>query len=214
MTLAGFLLLHFIVASSFRIANLQHNTVDEEGTEGKLFIRQGDVRTTSSSTISTLGILPPLGTGVPLTGHGPAIQPQPDAVNAGAGTGNDTTTNVTGNVSGAGPGNNTDTGTSPYANYTELSNSNNVPNPGYLNKHLEVSEYQYTKNGRPRVEIQVKYGSHHVTQTWEVRNGTLHQVHPKSSKPCRSSSTYMPEGTGMPPRQERPSMARPGFTGP
>lgn len=199
------LLLHFTIASFFRIANQQHATGDKGGIEGRLYARQEEVTpTTSSSIISTLGVLPPLGTGVPRTGHGPAIQPQPGEVNAGAGTSNDTTTDSDGNINGAGS----------YANYTNPANSTVLPNPGHSPKHLEVTDYQYTMNGRPRVEIKVKYGSHHVTEIWEVRNGTLHQVHPKSSKHCRSSSAYMPEGTGMPPRQERPSVARPGFTGP
>ncbi|KAL8932665.1 MAG: hypothetical protein Q9211_006186 [Gyalolechia sp. 1 TL-2023] len=233
-TLSISLLLQSTLASYVHIANLRHDTVEKVETEATLLAKQEE-STSSSATTSIIGILPPLGTGassiggISLTGHGPAIQPQPGVSNAGTGT-------VTG----------MSTGTGPYSNYTNPANNSDVTYPGYAPKHLEVTDYQYTMNGRPRVEIQVKYGSRSVTQTWEVRNGTLHQVHSKSSEPCGSSSTYVPAGTstpdvvgggegsleststtgepmggsgnamgtGTPSRQLRPNAARPGFTGP
>ncbi|KAI4177430.1 MAG: hypothetical protein LQ343_000411 [Gyalolechia ehrenbergii] len=244
-TLSISLFLRFTVAGFFHIGNLRHDIVDKGGTEATLLARQEEPMptTSSSTTTSTIGILPPLGTGTPsnggisLTGHGPAIQPQPGDSNAGADTDTDTITSSNTDT-GAGTGTGIDTSTSPNSNYTNPSNSSDVTHPGYSPNHLEVTDYQYTMNGRPHVEIQVKYGSRNITQTWEVRNGTLHQVHDKSSKPCGSSSAYIPAGTGTPDdvrggegfsestnstgesmgvsgeAMGRPNAAKPGFTGP
>ncbi|KAI4141667.1 MAG: hypothetical protein L6R39_005242 [Caloplaca ligustica] len=195
-----------------------------------------------TATISTIGILPnagQLGTGTPslgghsLTGHGPAIQPQPGSSAAGNGTNTDTT----------------------------VVGSNETA-------HLEVTDYQYTYNSRPRVDITLKYGSKHITQTWEVRDGKIELVQPmgtgnpsingtgtlegsvfgnngstnaapagtwddSSIFPNGDPSSPVPSGTSggnttgtssganvgsgtgtPPPRQERPSGVRPGFTGP
>ncbi|KAL8939617.1 MAG: hypothetical protein Q9216_003259 [Gyalolechia sp. 2 TL-2023] len=203
-TLSVSLLLHFTIASFLHVTDLRHPTVDERETEVTLLARQDPIPTTSSSTTpSTIGILPPLGTGTsslggtPLTGHGPVIQPQPDDSNAGAGIDTDTMTSSDTSAS-SGTDNGIDTSTSSYSNSTNPPNNSDVTQPGYSLPHLEVTDYQYSLNGRPHVDIQVKYGSRNVTQTWEVRNGTLHQVHRKTSKPCGSSSAHVPAGTGTP----------------
>ncbi|KAL8827629.1 MAG: hypothetical protein Q9170_006941 [Blastenia crenularia] len=148
-------------------------------------------RQDTSASTSTIGILPSTGTGTPalgghsLTGHGPAVQPQP-----GAGTGNDTTTTTSIGTDTTDNTSNT-TDTNPETSSSETGNGNG-------RKHLEVTDYQYTsRQSRPRVEITIKYGAQHVVQTWEVRNGTLYQVHPKGMKGCGTSSASAAMGTGM-----------------
>ncbi|KAL8712214.1 MAG: hypothetical protein Q9225_006979 [Loekoesia sp. 1 TL-2023] len=180
-----------VLAISVRVANVEHDALDKRRTEGKILARQevpypsiGD-----SSSTSTIGILPnaaQLSTGIPalgghsLTGHGPAIQPQPGDSNAGAGAGNGT-----------------DTGTGTDSSYTYTSSTNSdTNNPSSSSQNLQVTNYQYTSQGRSRVEITIKYGTQNVTQTWEVRNGTLQQVLPKGKMPCGTSSAYVPAGTG------------------
>ncbi|KAL9603153.1 MAG: hypothetical protein Q9219_001356 [cf. Caloplaca sp. 3 TL-2023] len=162
-------------------------------------------------SITTVGILPPLGTGTPslgghpLTGHGPAIQPQPGSSNAGVG-------NASNETSAPDPD-------------TSAGNATDSSPPD----HLAVLDYQYISNdGSPRVDITVTYGAQNLTQSWEVRNGTLYQVGSNqgsmavedgsgavnSTVGTNTVGAGTNMGTGTPPPQAKPNAARPGFTGP
>ncbi|KAL9592072.1 MAG: hypothetical protein Q9179_007084 [Wetmoreana sp. 5 TL-2023] len=174
-------LLPCALAGSFRVANVRHDGLGKRTDEPRDVPYPSSTSSISTtSTTSTIGYLPNaglLGTGTPanggvsLTGHGPAVQPQPGS---SSGNGNDT-----------GSGGNTSSGNYSSSNTTEGSSA------------LQFSEKQYTHNGHQRIEISIKYGMSHIRHIWEVHDGMLTEVpipHPMPtttpSMPC------MPVGTG------------------
>ncbi|KAI4115258.1 MAG: hypothetical protein LQ338_007883 [Usnochroma carphineum] len=286
------LLLASASAAGLRLTDRKNDALEKRTPADRVVARQGN----DIAGTSTIGILPnsaQLGTGIPslgnhsLTGHGPAVRPQPDESNTETGPNPGT---GTGTITGSGTVSGDSTGSDTTANDTTTATSPAFqPNPSSdpSPPHLEVIDYQYTYQSNPRVDITVKYGSNHVTQTWEVLNGRLHTVPAKGlnmtdstgAMPCvpmgsgasnssvngtgslegsefasngpsnvapsgtgegpmtlpsrapssplpsgtmgtgmmgsQTSGAFVGSGTGLPPpRQERPSGARPGFTGP
>ncbi|KAL8643737.1 MAG: hypothetical protein Q9210_007580, partial [Variospora velana] len=104
-----------------------------------------------------------------VTGQGPAKQRQPGDATAGTGTESNTegSNNLTTMTAGL---DNLTTATTTVLESSTLATNNSAP--------FYVSDYQYTFQSHPRLDITVSYGSRNTTQTWEVRDGMLYIVPP------------------------------------
>ncbi|KAL8725397.1 MAG: hypothetical protein Q9181_006431 [Wetmoreana brouardii] len=189
------------LAGSFRVANVRHDGL------GKRTNEPGDVpypsSTGSTSTTSIIGYLPNaglLGTGTPanggvsLTGHGPAVQPQPDS-NSGNGT-------------YTGSGGNSSSSDYSSSNTTEEGAGGTEDTPA-----LQVSEKQYTQNGYQRIDISIKYGKSHIRQIWEVRNGMLAVVPIPHAMSTTTPSMPVGTGTSSGPSNANDTNAPYGYSG-
>lgn len=122
-------------------------------------------------------------------GQGPAKQRQ--GADATAGTGTES------NREGS---NNLTTMTAGLGNLTAA--TTRVLEPSTLSTndsaYFAVSDYQYTFQSHPRVDITVSYGSRNTTQTWEVRDGMLYIVPPTEAMEPEAivTTSSMPMGTG------------------
>lgn len=147
----------------------------------------------SPTTSSTIGYLPNAGllsTGTPangnvsLTGHGPAVQPQPGH-SSSTGSGNDTMSGADDNTTTS--GNDTNSGGSLEGNPVN-STTNDTSIPSSMNDTsatpetpteeppLVVSSTQYRVNGYQRVLLSLTYGESNITQLWEAHDGMLSVV--------------------------------------
>ncbi|KAL8965469.1 MAG: hypothetical protein Q9197_006497 [Variospora fuerteventurae] len=122
-------------------------------------------------------------------GQGSARQRQPGDATAGIGTESYTEGSNNLTTMAAGLGNLT------AATTTVLDSSTLSTNDSAC---FGVSNYQYTFQSHPRVDITVSYGSRNTTQTWEVRDGMLYIVPPTENMEPEAivTTSSMPMGTG------------------
>lgn len=177
------------LASSLRVANVKHDALQKRNPDPGPATYPAS--TSGSSASSTIGYLPnagllstgtPANGGVSLTGHGPAVQPQPDS-------------NTGGNNATSSTGSSASNSTDDYQPNSPDSTAGNGTGAGEI-LPLQVSERQYTRNGHQRVEVNITYGKSHIRQVWELRNGALVPVRLPQQKSTNTLHGYMPYGTG------------------
>ncbi|KAL9020898.1 MAG: hypothetical protein Q9185_001861 [Variospora sp. 1 TL-2023] len=125
-----------------------------------------------------------------IIGQGPARQRQPGDATAGTGTESNT----------EGSSNNLTTMTAGLGNLTAATTTVLDSSTLFTNDSacFGVSNYQYTFQSHPRVDITVSYGSRNTTQTWEVRDGMLYIVPPTENMEPEAivTTSSMPMGPG------------------